>query len=353
MTTRTTGTTSSNSPSSTIDPAAPTTAGSSPFALGLLAALLSAFTFGTSGTFATTLIEVGWSPGAIVTARITGAALILLVPTVLALRGRWGLLRRNGAIVTAYGLLAVAGCQLAYFSAVERLSVGVALLLEYLGPVLIVGWLWARHGQRPQRLTLVGTAIALVGLALVLDVTSGAELDVIGVLWGLLAAVGLAVFFLLSARQEDALPPIAFAGGGLAVGAVALLLSGAVGILPMRASTADIAVAGATFPWWVAVLELALVAAALAYVFGIAASRILGPTLASFVGLSEVLFAVVVAWLLLGQEMTAVQLLGGLGILAGVIAVKLGQEGVAGHVLPADDVDAATGGGLVEPLAVD
>lgn len=323
-----------------------------PFALGLLAALLSALSFGTSGTFATVLIDAGWSPGAVVTARIAGAALVLLVPAVLALRGRWQMLRRNVGVVIAYGLFAVAGCQLAYFMAVERLSVGVALLLEYLGPVLIVGWLWLRHGQRPGRLTLAGGAAALVGLVLVLDITAGATIDLVGVLWGLMAAVGLAVFFILSAREDDALPPIAFAGGGLAVGAVVLLVAGAVGVLPMHATSADVQVAGAAFPWWVAVVELVLVAAVLAYVIGIAASRILGPTVASFVGLSEVVLAVVVAWLLLGQALAPIQLLGGLAILLGVVAVKLGQER-PDEPLPADDVDVATSGRLAEPVPVD
>lgn len=299
---------------------------SRPLAAGLLVALLSAFAFGTSGTFATTLIDAGWTPGAIVTVRVGGAALLLALPTVLSMRGRWHLLRRNAGLVVGYGLAGVAGCQLAYFLAVERLSVGVALLLEYLAPVLIVGWLWARHGRRPSRLTAIGSAAALVGLVLVLDVASGVRIDPVGVLFGLLAAVGLVIFFVFAAHDEDALPPIAFAGTGLGVGAVVLVLSGLVGIVPMEVSTADVVVAGAAWPWWVAVLELVVVAAALAYVTGIAASRLLGPTLASFVGLSEVVFAIVVAWLLVGQSMSPVQLLGGAAILAGVIAVKAGQQ---------------------------
>ena len=51
----------------------------------------------------------------------------------------------------AYGVIAVAGCQLAYFSAVDRLPVAVALLIEYTAPVAVIAWLWARHGQRPDR----------------------------------------------------------------------------------------------------------------------------------------------------------------------------------------------------------
>ena len=141
-------------------PAPSTTAARSPFALGLLVALFSAATFGSSGTFGAALLEAGWTPGALVTARITGAALVMAVPAVIAMRGHWHLLRRNVPRLLAYGVFAVAGCQFAYFMAVDHLSVGVALLLEYLAPVLIVGWVWARHGRRPSRLTAAGVGAA-------------------------------------------------------------------------------------------------------------------------------------------------------------------------------------------------
>ena len=123
---------------------------------GLALGVLSAATFGISGVFATSLINAGWSPAAAVTARVGAAALVLTVPALLQLRGRWALLRRRAGRVAAFGLVAVAGCQLFYFNAIQRMPVGVALLLEYLGTVLVVGWLWLRHGQRPRRLTVAG-----------------------------------------------------------------------------------------------------------------------------------------------------------------------------------------------------
>lgn len=338
--------------------ATPTTAARSPFALGLLVALFSAATFGSSGTFGTALLETGWTPGAVVTARITLAAVVMAVPALLAMRGHWHLLHRNLGRLLAYGLFAVAGCQFAYFMAVDHLSVGVALLLEYLAPVLIVGWAWARHGRRPSRLTAAGVAAAVLGLVLVLDVASGAQIDVVGVLWGLAAAVGLVVFFLVAADEDDALPPISFAGGGLTVGAVGLLVAGGLDWLPMTVSTDAVDLAGWSAPWWVAVVELAVVAGAIAYASGIAAARLLGGTVASFVGLSEVLFAIVFAWLLVGQAMSPVQVLGGVAVLAGVVMVKLGEGERPGVVLPTGDVDtavvAADGDGteLVEPQPV-
>ena len=285
--------------------------------------MLSAATFGTSGAFASSLIEAGWSPAAAVITRVAVAAAVLTVPALIQLRGRWSLLRRGAGRAAAYGLVAVAGCQLFYFNAIERMPVGVALLLEYLAAVLVVGWLWLRHGQRPRRLTVVGAAVAIAGLAMVLDLGGSARIDPVGVMWGLLAAVGLAIYFLLgAATDEEPLPPIVMAWAGMCVGAVALAALGLIGVLPVTAATGNVGFLGHRVSWVVPMLGLSLVAAVVAYVAGIGAARRLGAKLASFIGMAEVLFAILFAWLLLGQLPSAVQFLGGAFILAGVTLVR-------------------------------
>ena len=298
---------------------------------GLGLAVLSAATFGTSGTFGSSLIGAGWSPAAAVLSRVALSAVLLTIPALVQLRGRWGLLRRNAVPAAAYGLIAVAGCQLCYFNAVQRMPVGVALLLEYLGAVLVVGWLWLRHGQRPRRLTVLGTALAITGLALVLNLAGSARINPVGVLWGLAAAVGLAIYFLLSAGTSggpagrEPLPPIVMAWAGMCTGAAALGLLGGAGLLPMTASTGPVTFLRHQVSWLVPVAGLALVAAVIAYVAGIGAARRLGAKLASFIGMAEVLFAILFAWLLLGQLPSAVQFAGGALILAGVTGVRLDE----------------------------
>jgi drug/metabolite transporter (DMT)-like permease len=289
---------------------------------GLALAVLSAATFATSGSFATSLIDAGWTPGAAVTARIVAAALMLTVPALFQLRGRWAQLRRSAGPVAAFGLIAVAGCQLCYFNAVQRLSVGVALLLEYLGVILVVLWMWLRHSQRPRSLTVVGAVGALVGLVLVLDIT-GSRIDLVSVLWGLAAATGLAVYFVMSASADEPLPPLVMAWAAMVVGAVTLIVLGATGAIAMRSGTSEVRFLDHQTSWLVPVIGLSLVAAVIAYVAGIGAARLLGAKLASFIGLTEVVFAVVFAWLLLGQVPTGVQLIGGAFIVAGVTVVRL------------------------------
>ena len=298
---------------------------SAPGSAGLALAVLSAATFGTSGAFASALIDAGWSPAAAVLARLVTAALMLTIPAMIQLRGRWTLLRRSAGKVAAYGLIAVAGCQFFYFNAIAKMPVGVALLLEYLAVVLVVGWLWLRHGQRPQRLTIAGGVVAIAGLVMVLNIGGSAHINPLGVMWGLLAAVGLAAYFMLSAADEDPLPPIVMAWAAMCAGAVALAVVGWTGLMPVTAIAGNVHFLGHRVSWIVPVLGLALLASVFGYVAGIGAARRLRAKLASFIGLAEVLFAILFAWLLLGQLPSPVQFLGGAFILAGVTLVRVDE----------------------------
>ncbi|MEU7760483.1 EamA family transporter [Micromonospora aurantiaca (nom. illeg.)] len=290
--------------------------------VGLGLALLSAITFATSGTFARPLITGEWSAVAVVIARVGIAALVLAVPAVLALRGRWAVLRRNAGTVVLFGLLGVATAQACFFNAVRYLPVGVALLLEYLGIVLVVGWMWLVHGQRPRLLTVAGSVIALCGLVLVLDLTGAGRLDPVGVLWGLGAGVGLAGYFVIAGRIDAGLPSVVMASGGMAVGALALLLLGGIGALPLAAGTSDVTFGGHQVSWLVPIAGLSLIAAVVAYLAGVAGTRLLGARLSSFVGLTEVMFAVLIAWLVLDELPSLIQLAGGVLILGGVALVR-------------------------------
>ncbi|MET0843750.1 MAG: DMT family transporter [Mycetocola sp.] len=291
-------------------------------ATGIVLALLSALMFALSGPFAKSLMDSGWSPGAAVLVRVGGAALILLVPTLLAMRGRWRTLRGSSKVIAVYGVVAIAGAQVGFFNAVSYMSVGVALLIEYLAPVLLVLLVWARTRRRPGVLTIVGTVVAIIGMVCVLDLTGAQTVHPLGVAWALLAAVSLATYFVLGTRISDDLPPLVLAGGGLVVGTVAVAFCGVIGLLPLAFSTSDVTMLGAQVSWLVPMLALAFVSTAAAYVTGIIATARLGSRLASFVGLSEVVFAVLASWLLLGELPGFLQLLGGVGILAGVILVR-------------------------------
>ena len=236
------------------------TARPGPAAAGLALAVLSAGTFGTSGIFAAALISTGWSPAAVAIARLGGSAVLLAVPAVLQLRGRR---------------------------------------------------------------TAAGAVAALAGLALLAGLAGSARVSPAGIMWGLGEAVSLAAYFLLSAAAGDqVLPPLVMAWAGLGTGAAVLAAAGWTGALRITASTAGVELLHRHLSWIVPVLELALVSAVIAYVAGIAAARRLGARLASFTGMAEVLFAVLYAWLLLGQMPSPAELTGGALMLTGVILIR-------------------------------
>ncbi|WP_427015808.1 EamA family transporter [Pseudarthrobacter sp. P1] len=311
----------------------------------LLFALISASAFALSGSFAKSLFESGWSPGAAVAVRIGGAAVVLLVPVVLTLVRHWDNVKRSLPRVALYGIVPIALCQLFYFNAVQHLSVGVALLLEYLSPVLLVLLAWARTRTSPRLLTILGAVFAMGGLVLVLDLGGAQKISTEGILWGLAAAVCSAAFFLMSARADDNVPPVLMAGGGMAVGAAMIFGLGMAGVMPMTFSAADAVFASTQVSWLVPILGLVLVTTVFAYIAGIIATRGLGSKVASFLALFEVLFAVIWAWLLLGELPRAVQLLGGALIVGGVVVVRLDE--LRGTEVPAREH--ASG---VEPLLV-
>jgi drug/metabolite transporter (DMT)-like permease len=207
-----------------------------------------------------------------------------------------------------------------------------------MAPVIIVLWLWAASRKRPRALTFGGTLLSLAGLVLVLDLTGTVKIDVIGVFWGIAAAVCLAMYFFITAKENDSLPPIVLASGGLLLGAAVMWIAAATGLLPMAFSTADTRLGPWITPWWVSMVGLVVLATVLAYVSGIMAARALGSKVASFVALTEVLFAVTWAWLLLGELPGVVQLLGGALIVGGVILVRLDElRGAALAAIPVTD----------------
>ncbi|MFE6860506.1 DMT family transporter [Nocardia sp. NPDC057668] len=309
---------------------------------GLLLAALSAASFGLSGSLGRGMMNAGWSPASTVIVRVLLGALVLLPVALVQLRGRWELLRQNAPLLVMYGLAAVAGAQLAYFNAVAHMEVGVALLIEYTAPIAVVLWLWLRHRQQPGRATVLGAVIGIAGLLLVLDLRSGADTSWIGILWALGAMAGAAVYFVLSGQSGEALPGAVLATGGLLIGGLGILAAGLLGIVPLRTTANPVAFDDFTTPWWTPLLALGVITAALAYLSGIAATRLLGSRLASFAALTEVVAAIGFAWLLLGETPGPIQLLGGALILAGVVVVRLGEPATRPTVATSATASATT-----------
>lgn len=271
--------------------------------VGLTIAVVAAASFGLSGAFIKPLLESGWSPGAAVTVRALTGGVLLAPMAVYSLRGNWSALWRGRWRVLGMALIGVAGCQLVYFAAIQRIPVGTAILIEYMAPLLLVAVVWARTRRVPKSVVLIGSVVALFGLVLVVSPSGANSFDVLGLVFALAAMVGCAVYYVVAARPSDGLPSVALAAFGLLIGGVA--------------------------------------ATAIAYATSIAATEMLGSRLASFAGLLEVLFATFYAWLLLGEKLTILQFLGGALILAGIAFVRSEKTDAQLEPVPLDQSESS------------
>lgn len=291
--------------------------------VGLGFAIFSAITFGGSGPFAKALINAGMTPQQAAWLRILGAA-VLLVPLMLVFRGRTGLrsARASWPQLVFYGLTGIAGCQTLFFIAASRLPVGVAILLEFTGPVLVVGWLKFGRKVPIPRTAALGVGIALVGLACVVEIWSGLQLDLVGLLAGLGAAACQATYFLLIDKLTGVADPLVMTAAGSVVGAVALTLIAAPWAIPWNTLTDTIAIGERSAPGWMFATWLIVVSTVVAYLAGAAAVQRLSAAIGGAVAYVEVVAASLFAWVLLNEKLTAIQIVGGLIVLAGAFVAQ-------------------------------
>lgn len=294
----------------------------------------SAASFALSGIFASALMSAGWSAGAATTARVTFSALVLLGPTLVLMRGKWHLVRRAWVQVLLFGALAVAGCQLAFFLAVQFIPPSLALLIEFTGPVMLILWTWLHSRIAPSGVTLLGAAIAVLGVVAVSGVLSGVALHPLGIAFALIAALGNATYYATGARSDHGIPTLPFVGIGLALAAGILIAVSAIGLLPFTVTNHPATMAGIECSPWLIVTGMVLISTVLSYVLGVAASRMLGATVSSFTGYSEPLFGIFWTIVLLAIVPTQWQWIGAALIISGVVVVKIGeirQARMVGH----------------------
>ncbi|AXE25471.1 EamA family transporter [Streptomyces globosus] len=288
---------------------------------GLGLAVVSAFAFGGSGVAAKPLIEAGLDPLHMVWLRVGGAALVL---SPLAWRHR-GLLRRKPLLLAGFGLVAVAGVQAFYFASLSRIPVGVALLLEYLGPALLLGWIRFVQRKPVTRAAAAGAALAVVGLACVVEVWSGLSLDPLGVLLGIAAACCQAFYFVFAdqgADGDDVPDPLGVIAYGMLIGALVMTVIARPWEIDWSVLGGQALMDGTAVPAPALLGWVVLVATVFAYLTGVVSVRSLSPQVAGVVACLEAVVATVFAWILLGEHLSAPQVAGGALVLAGAFVAQ-------------------------------
>ncbi|MEU2910208.1 EamA family transporter [Streptomyces massasporeus] len=290
--------------------------------VGLGLALVSAVAFGGSGVAAKPLIEAGLDPLHVVWLRVAGAALVMLP---LAVRHR-ALLRRRPGLLAGFGLLAVAGVQACYFAALSRIPVGVALLIEYLAPALVLGWVRFVQKRPVTRAAAVGVVLAVGGLACVVEVWSGLGFDALGLLLALGAACCQVGYFVLSDQGSDAgdeaPDPLGVIAYGLLVGAAVLTVVARPWTMDWSVLQGSASMDGRPVAAVVLLAWIVLVATVVAYVTGVVSVRRLSPQVAGVVACLEAVVATVLAWVLLGEHLSAPQIAGGAIVLVGAFIAQ-------------------------------
>ncbi|MGI8313296.1 EamA family transporter [Saccharopolyspora hattusasensis] len=284
---------------------------------GVAIAIVSAFCFGGSGPFAKPLITAGFTPLQVAWLRLAGGALLML-PFVIRYAPA---VRRVPKLLVGYGLFAIAGVQVFYFAAIATVPVGVALLIEFLGPVMVLGWIRFVRRKPVTRSAAIGVAVAMVGLGCVVELWSGLSFDPIGLLLALGAAGCQATYFLLSDSGPE-VNPLALAGFGLLLGAVIVTLLAQPWELDWALLLGQVQLAGHEFPALFAVGWIVVLSTVLAYLTGIIAVRRLSPQVAGAVAFLEPVVATVLAWALLAEALGPIQLVGGALILAGAFIAQ-------------------------------
>ena len=308
--------------------------------LGYTQVLVAAALFGFTGSVAKIALDAGVGPARLTALRCTGAALGLLVVLVITrprlLRVAW----RDLPVLVVLALCGAALIQWLYFVAIDRLPVGVALLLEFTAPVFVALYSRCVLRHTVDRRVWLALGMSLAGLSLVADVWGGGGLDPIGVGAAIGAAACLAAFYLVGKHALGRLHPMTVTFWMFALATAFWSVaqpwwSFDPSILTMRASMLG-TFASTSVPVWMAVLWVIALGTLTPYALEIASLGHLSPTTTGIVGMSEPVIAAAIAWVWLGQTLGAIQLVGAAVVLAGIVIAQTVEQphAVAGPSLP-------------------
>jgi drug/metabolite transporter (DMT)-like permease len=232
--------------------------------------------------------------------------------------------RRELGRLAFYGIVGFAVVQWLYFVAIDRLPIGIGLLFEFTAPVLIA--LWARFvwHEPVRRRVWAALGLAICGLMLVAEVWRGATLDTIGMVAGLLASGALALYYLMGERLVGKRDPISVVCFGLGFASLAWTI-----VLPwwsfpteaMRISV-DLPHGLFTVPVWALALWGIVFGTIVPFSLSIGALTHLPATTVGIVATFEPVAAAVIAWVWLGEALVAVQIVGGIVVLVGILLAE-------------------------------
>jgi drug/metabolite transporter (DMT)-like permease len=291
------------------------------YVFGLLAALL----FGANGSVTKVVLDSGLSPTQVTQFRTLGTFLIAGVVLLVVDRSAFRLPWKQVGVMAVLGVVGLALLQVTYAYAIQLLPVGIALLLEYLAVLVValVAFVFFKESVKARLWVSIGCVI--VGLTIVAQIWAS-HLDPLGVVMALAAAATLAIYFLVGERQVTATSPLAVAFWTSGFAALFwAFFSGWWNVDPaIVAKPVSLTgnLAGVIVPLGVPLAWLIVMGSFLPFLLSFSALGRLKATAGGIVASSEVIFAFVVAWLWLGETLSALQLVGAAIVLAGIILAQ-------------------------------
>ena len=303
--------------------------------LGLALVVTGATLFIVNAGVSRVALRAGVDPVTLTTVRVTGTFVALLV---VALAFRRDALRpprgRLALLLVAHGLVGVAALQWTYFVAIDRLPVGMALLLEYQAPVLVALWARLVQKERVRNRMWLGLALATVGLAAATGIWEGATFDVVGIMAGLGAAVSFATYFLIGEHGVGRLDPLrvllwSFLVATVALNAVSPLTGFDTRLLAQQAPLLG-RLAEHTAPVWALLLWVVVLGTLVPFGVELVALRHLRATTVTMVAMLEPVGVAALGWVWFDERMGAIALLGGAAVIVGIV---LAQTARRAHVV--------------------
>jgi len=280
-----------------------------------------------NASIARSLLDDGVSAARLSELRSVGSfALVLILLAAL----RPGLLRVERAEIPNLAFLGIAGIgavYLTYFVAIDRLQIGVALTLEYLGPLLLLLWLWLARGRRLSARLWAAMGVSLAGTFLVVRAYDLGALDALGVGAGLAAAVSYAIYLGSSERAGERNAPATTLVWAFGFATLMWLAVQPPWTFPFdRFADTENLLLG---------LAVIVIGTLLPYGCLVAAVRHVPAARAGVVATLEPVLSALFAFLLHDEGLAAVQIVGGAIVLAAVVWVQnqrpdLAAESIAG-----------------------
>jgi drug/metabolite transporter (DMT)-like permease len=308
-------------------------------ALGYALVVTGAVLFIVNAGVSRVAIRAGVDATSLTSLRVTGAVVVFAL---VAAAVRPGALRpprgRDLLLLAALGLVGVAGLQWTYFVAIDRLPIGIALLLEYTAPVLVA--LWVRFVQHePVRGRMwVAIALSLTGLAVVAQVWQGLAFDGIGVLAGFGAAVCFATYFLLGEHQVGGTDPLPVILWSFLVAAVVLNVARPVTSIDTDALTSSTSLLGALDGWrlpvWVLLAWIVLAGTVIPFFTALLALRHLPATIVTMVAMLEPVGAAALGWAWFAESLSPLQVFGGATVVGAILLAQSARVAVQEPVEP-------------------